>query len=105
MHQPGRRNDCTGAISAHKLASVLQTVSRPGPEVVARRAPDPAATMREQYLTAYRWMLLARLSEEKYASLYRAGKIYGGVFIGKGTGGDFGGDGNVAAQRAMCSRR
>ncbi len=29
-------------------------------------------------------MLLARLSEEKYASLYRAGKIYGGVFIGKG---------------------
>lgn len=40
--------------------------------------------MRERYLTAYRWMLLARLSEEKYASLYRAGKIYGGVFIGKG---------------------
>jgi len=29
-------------------------------------------------------MLLARISEEKYASLYRAGKIYGGVFIGKG---------------------
>ena len=40
--------------------------------------------MREQYLTAYRWMLLARISEEKYASLYRAGKIYGGVFVGKG---------------------
>lgn len=41
--------------------------------------------MRERYLTAYRWMLLARVSEEKYASLYRAGgKIYGGVFIGKG---------------------
>ena len=39
---------------------------------------------RERYLTAYRWMLLARISEEKYASLYRAGKIYGGVFIGKG---------------------
>ena len=29
-------------------------------------------------------MLLARVSEEKYASLYRAGKIYGGVFVGKG---------------------
>ena len=40
--------------------------------------------MREKYLTAYRWMLLARISEEKYANLYRAGKIYGGVFIGKG---------------------
>jgi pyruvate dehydrogenase E1 component alpha subunit/2-oxoisovalerate dehydrogenase E1 component alpha subunit len=29
-------------------------------------------------------MLLARLLEEKYASLYRAGKIFGGVFISKG---------------------
>lgn len=29
-------------------------------------------------------MLLARLSEERYANLYRGGKIYGGVFIGKG---------------------
>jgi len=29
-------------------------------------------------------MLLARVSEEKYARLWRAGKIYGGVFIGKG---------------------
>jgi len=29
-------------------------------------------------------MLLARISEEKYASLYRGGKIFGGVFIGKG---------------------
>ncbi|HEX4086378.1 MAG TPA: thiamine pyrophosphate-dependent dehydrogenase E1 component subunit alpha [Chthoniobacteraceae bacterium] len=41
--------------------------------------------MREQILTAYRWMLLGRISDEKYASLYLAGgKIYGGVFIGKG---------------------
>jgi len=39
---------------------------------------------RERYLTAYRWMLLARISEEKYASLIRAGKIYGGVFVSKG---------------------
>jgi TPP-dependent pyruvate/acetoin dehydrogenase alpha subunit len=39
---------------------------------------------RERFLTAYRWMLLARLSEDKYASLYHAGKIYGGVFLGKG---------------------
>ena len=29
-------------------------------------------------------MLLARVSEEKYAHLYRGGKIVGGVFIGKG---------------------
>jgi TPP-dependent pyruvate/acetoin dehydrogenase alpha subunit len=33
---------------------------------------------------AYRWMLLARLLEEKLASLYRGGKITGGVFLGKG---------------------
>lgn len=39
---------------------------------------------REEYAQAYRWMLLARLSEEKYASLYRGGKIQGGVFVGKG---------------------
>jgi pyruvate dehydrogenase E1 component alpha subunit/2-oxoisovalerate dehydrogenase E1 component alpha subunit len=36
------------------------------------------------YLNAYRWMLLARLSEEKYANLYRAGKIFGGVFVSRG---------------------
>lgn len=33
---------------------------------------------------AYRWMLLARLAEEKVASLFRSGKIIGGVFLGKG---------------------
>ncbi|MEQ1861243.1 MAG: thiamine pyrophosphate-dependent dehydrogenase E1 component subunit alpha [Chthoniobacteraceae bacterium] len=37
-----------------------------------------------RYLQAYRWMLLARLSEEKVAALYRGGKIVGGVFLGKG---------------------
>lgn len=48
--------------------------------------PNPAATdaRRKLFLTAFRWMLLARISEEKYASLYRGGKIIGGVFIGKG---------------------
>ncbi len=35
-------------------------------------------------LKAYRWMLLARLAEEKIANLYRGGKITGGVFLGKG---------------------
>ena len=63
---------------------MLQTASRPGPDKLAATAPGSDPMMRERYLTAYRWMLLARLSEEKYANLYRAGKIYGGVFIGKG---------------------
>ena len=43
--------------------------------------PTPA---RERFAQAYRWMLLARLLEEKLASLYRGGKINGGVFLGKG---------------------
>lgn len=38
----------------------------------------------ETFRRAYRWMLLARIGEEKIASLYRAGKITGGVFLGKG---------------------
>jgi acetoin:2,6-dichlorophenolindophenol oxidoreductase subunit alpha len=38
----------------------------------------------EQYVRAFKWMLLARTVEEKIASLWRAGKIAGGVYIGKG---------------------
>ncbi len=41
-------------------------------------------TGREVYLRAYRWMVLARVLDEKFAGLYRAGKIHGGVFLGKG---------------------
>lgn len=37
-----------------------------------------------KFLAAFRWMLLARVTEEKLASLYRGGKITGGVFLGKG---------------------
>jgi len=36
------------------------------------------------YIDAFRWMLLARTVDERIASLYRAGKIQGGVFLGKG---------------------
>ena len=39
---------------------------------------------REEYIRAFRWMLLGRILDEKFASLYRAGKIHGGVFIGRG---------------------
>src|ERR1700676_5380091 len=38
----------------------------------------------EQYVDAFNWMLLARTVEEKLASLWRAGKISGGVYLGKG---------------------
>jgi len=33
---------------------------------------------------AYRFMLRARLLDDKFAALYRAGKIHGGVFLGRG---------------------
>src|SRR5947208_12761020 len=39
---------------------------------------------RELMLEAYRSMLLARILDEKLASLYRGGKIHGGVFLGRG---------------------
>jgi len=36
------------------------------------------------YITAFKWMLLARITEEKLGNLWRAGKISGGVYLGKG---------------------
>jgi len=53
----------------------------------ATEAPSTAAEtseFRQTFFAAYRWMLLARLLEEKIASLYRGGKITGGVFLGRG---------------------
>lgn len=47
----------------------------------ANGAPAPN---KSQYLQAYRIMLQARVLEEKLASLYRAGAITGGVFLGRG---------------------
>lgn len=41
-------------------------------------------SFKDRYLQAYRWMLLARIAEDKIAALYRGGKIVGGVFLGKG---------------------
>lgn len=35
-------------------------------------------------LAAFRFMLQARLLDDKFAALYRAGKIHGGVFLGRG---------------------
>src|SRR5262245_9931923 len=40
--------------------------------------------VRDEYVRAYRVMLLARLLDDKFASLYRMGKIHGGVFLGRG---------------------
>src|SRR5579859_2686556 len=42
------------------------------------------SSSREGYVKAYRLMLLARILDDKFASLYRMGKIHGGVFLGRG---------------------
>jgi TPP-dependent pyruvate/acetoin dehydrogenase alpha subunit len=53
---------------------MLQTALKPG----------SAGTVSESHLAAYRFMLCARLLDDKFAALYRAGKIQGGVFLGRG---------------------
>src|SRR5690348_6483737 len=36
----------------------------------------------DEYISAFRWMLFARIVDDKMASLYRAGKLFGGVYLG-----------------------
>ncbi len=49
------------------------------------RKPDSTVGVSpELFLKAYKFMLLARVLDEKLASLYRSGKIYGGCFLGRG---------------------
>src|SRR5512140_620356 len=58
---------------------MLQTAQR-----TAKSKSQPKAPAPEKYLEAFRWMLLTRTFEEKLASMYRGGRITGGVYIGKG---------------------
>ena len=57
---------------------MLQTAKRAGDSASSKAAPH------ERYLEAFRWMLLARVFEEKLTSLYRGGMISGGVYVGRG---------------------
>lgn len=52
--------------------------------VLNHGAVGEASPFRDAYLKAYRLMVLSRILDEKFASLYRAGKIHGGVFLGRG---------------------
>ena len=56
---------------------MLKTVLEPG-------TAENAASFRETYLAAYRFMLMARLLDDKFAALWRSGRIHGGVFLGRG---------------------
>jgi pyruvate dehydrogenase E1 component alpha subunit/2-oxoisovalerate dehydrogenase E1 component alpha subunit len=52
--------------------------------VLDEKPPGEATTARDTPLAAFRFMLLARLLDDKFAALYRAGKIHGGVFLARG---------------------
>jgi pyruvate dehydrogenase E1 component alpha subunit/2-oxoisovalerate dehydrogenase E1 component alpha subunit len=45
---------------------------------------NPAPVAAERFLEGFRWMLLSRTLEDKIAALYHAGKIVGGVYLGRG---------------------
>jgi TPP-dependent pyruvate/acetoin dehydrogenase alpha subunit len=73
----GLKETLRGRPKPGKIRRMFQTVLNPG-------AVDEISAFRDTYLKAYRLMLLARLLDEKFASLYRAGIIHGGVFLGRG---------------------
>jgi acetoin:2,6-dichlorophenolindophenol oxidoreductase subunit alpha len=50
----------------------------------SRERADIVSSFREQYLRAFRYMLLSRALDEKMSMLYLGGKIHGGVFLGRG---------------------
>jgi len=45
---------------------------------------EAAPSVFDRYQQGFRWMLLARTLEDKISSLYSAGKIVGGVYLGRG---------------------
>jgi TPP-dependent pyruvate/acetoin dehydrogenase alpha subunit len=49
-----------------------------------KKSSSKKAAPNARYLEAFRWMLLARILEDKLGSLYRGGMIVGGVYLGKG---------------------
>ena len=55
-----------------------------GQALLNHGAVSEIPSIREKYLQAYRLMVLARVLDDKFASLYRMGKIHGGVFLGRG---------------------
>jgi TPP-dependent pyruvate/acetoin dehydrogenase alpha subunit len=58
---------------------MLQTAQRSSKGSTSKKAPP-----HEQFLEAFRLMLLARTLEDKLVSLYRGGLITGGVYVGRG---------------------
>ena len=73
----GKETVCARPRNKVSVWPMLQTLE-------SREAQKAASSFPAQYLQAFRFMLLARVLDEKMAGLYRAGKIQGGVFLGRG---------------------
>lgn len=71
------RNGCKKPCPAVRFLCMVETV-------LNRGAVEEGSSIGETYIKAYRFMLLARILDDKFASLYRMGKIHGGVFLGRG---------------------
>jgi pyruvate dehydrogenase E1 component alpha subunit/2-oxoisovalerate dehydrogenase E1 component alpha subunit len=56
---------------------MMQTLESPEPV-------EASLSFRDRTIQAFRFMVLARVLDDKLASLYRGGKIQGGVFLGRG---------------------
>lgn len=52
--------------------------------LLSRGTAGEVSSAHDVSIKAFRLMLLARILDEKFASLYRMGKIHGGVFLGRG---------------------
>jgi pyruvate dehydrogenase E1 component alpha subunit/2-oxoisovalerate dehydrogenase E1 component alpha subunit len=65
-------------------AAARKGKSKGGKPAPAKSPPAKKPALHERYLEAFRWMLLARILEDKLASLYRGGMITGGVYLGRG---------------------
>src|SRR2546423_3335768 len=63
---------------------MLQTAPRGKKSSSKKASAKKKSAVHDRFLEAFRWMLLARVLEDKLASLYRGGMIVGGVYLGKG---------------------
>src|SRR5437588_7876204 len=63
---------------------MLQTARKGKTKTALARSTSSKPKVHERYVEAFRWMLLARILEDKLASMYRGGMIVGGVYLGRG---------------------
>lgn len=65
---------------------MLQTAQRgkKSKKAAPEKSTGKKPAVHDRFLEAFRWMLLARILEDKLRSLYRGGMIVGGVYLGTG---------------------